>query len=126
MSRIRLASSAVVAVLSIVLASAAVALARSTAPATRSTTAATTVTVTMKEFKFVLSRRTVPHGRVTFNLVNRGAVAHDFKIGAKKSSLIRPGKRGKLIVTLKKGRAAYVCTVDSHAKLGMKGTLRVI
>ena len=73
--------------------------------AARSTAAtATTVTVTMKEFKFILSKKTVPHGTVTFKLVNKGAIAHDFKIAGKKSKLIQAKKSGKLVVTLKKGK----------------------
>lgn len=86
---------------------------------------ATTVTVTMKEFKFVLSKKTVPHGIVTFKLVNKGKLKHDFKISGKKSKLISPGKSGKLIVTLKKGKLAYLCTVPGHAVAGMKGKLTV-
>lgn len=90
-----------------------------------SATTATTVTVTMKEFKFVLSKKTVPHGIVTFKLVNKGKLKHDFKISGKKSKLISPGKSGKLIVTLKKGKLAYLCTVPGHAVAGMKGKLTV-
>jgi len=90
-----------------------------------SATAATTVTVTMKEFKFTLSKKTVPHGTVTFKLVNKGKLKHDFKIAGKKSKLISPGKSGKLIVTLKKGKWSYVCTVPGHAAAGMKGKLTV-
>jgi uncharacterized cupredoxin-like copper-binding protein len=86
---------------------------------------ATTVTVTMKEFKFVLSKRTVPHGTVTFKLVNKGAVPHDFKIAGKKSKLIAAGKSGLLRVTLSKGSKPYLCTVPGHAAAGMKGTLKV-
>jgi uncharacterized cupredoxin-like copper-binding protein len=86
---------------------------------------ATTVTVTMKEFKFVLSKKTVPHGTVTFKLVNKGKLMHDFKISGKKSKLISPGKSGKLIVTLKKGKLSYLCTVAGHAAAGMKGKLTV-
>jgi uncharacterized cupredoxin-like copper-binding protein len=86
---------------------------------------ATTVTVTMKEFKFVLSKAKVPHGAVTFKLVNKGKVKHDFAISGKKSSLISPGKTGTLKVTLKKGKLAYKCTVPGHAAAGMKGTLTV-
>jgi uncharacterized cupredoxin-like copper-binding protein len=90
-----------------------------------SAAAATTVTVTMKEFKFTLSKKTVPHGTVTFKLVNKGKLKHDFKISGKKSKLISPGKSGKLIVTLKKGKLAYTCTVPGHAAAGMKGKLTV-
>jgi uncharacterized cupredoxin-like copper-binding protein len=86
---------------------------------------ATTVTVQMKEFKFVLSKKSVPHGTVTFKLVNKGTIAHDFKIGTKKSKLISPGKSGKIIVTLTKGKKKYLCTVPGHAVAGMKGVLTV-
>ena len=85
----------------------------------------TTVTVTMKEFKFILSRKTVPHGKIVFKLVNKGKLAHDFKIATKKSLHIAPGKTGKLVATLAKGKHAYKCTIDGHAAAGMKGVLRV-
>jgi uncharacterized cupredoxin-like copper-binding protein len=86
---------------------------------------ATTVTVTMKEFKYVLSKKTVRHGKVTFKLVNKGKLPHDFKIAGKKSKLIKAGKTGLLVVTLKKGKLPYVCTVKGHAIAGMKGKLTV-
>ena len=90
-----------------------------------SAAATTTITVTMKEFKFTLSKTRVKHGSVTFKLVNKGKLKHDFKISGKKSKLISPGKSGKLIVTLKKGKLAYTCTVPGHAAAGMKGKLTV-
>jgi uncharacterized cupredoxin-like copper-binding protein len=93
--------------------------------ASSSTAAATTVTVTMKEFKFTLSKAKVPHGKVTFKLVNKGKLPHDFAIGGKKSKLIAKGKTGSLIVTLKAGKLAYKCTVPGHAAAGMKGKLTV-
>jgi plastocyanin len=86
---------------------------------------ATTVTVTMREFKFVLSKRTVPHGTVTFRLVNKGALPHDFKIAGKKSKLIAGKRSGLFKVVLSKGSKPYICTVPGHAAAGMKGTLRV-
>ena len=89
-----------------------------------SAAAATTDTVTMKEFKFTLSKAKVPHGKVTFKLTNKGKIPHDFSIAGKKSKSIAAGKTGTLIVTLKKGKFPYICTVDSHAKFGMKGTFR--
>ncbi len=85
----------------------------------------TTVTVTMKEFKFALSKKIVPHGKVVFKLVNKGSLAHDFKIAGKKSKLIGKGKTGTFTVTLSKGSKAYMCTVPGHAVAGMKGTLKV-
>jgi uncharacterized cupredoxin-like copper-binding protein len=86
---------------------------------------ATTVTVTMKEFKFILSKKSVPHGKVIFKLVNKGALAHNFKIATKKSASIAPGKTGTLVVTLAKGLHPYKCTIDGHAAAGMKGVLKV-
>ena len=87
---------------------------------------ATQVTVVMKEFRFVLSVRSVHVGPVTFRLVNRGHLSHDFKIAGKKSAVIKPGKHGLLRVTFRKtGRYPYLCTLPGHADAGMKGVLKV-
>jgi uncharacterized cupredoxin-like copper-binding protein len=92
--------------------------------AARSSAAA--VTVTAKEFKFTLSRKSVPKGVVTFTVVNNGKIAHDFKINGKKTPLIKPGKKAILKVTFAKaGSYPYLCTVLGHAKLGMKGVLKI-
>jgi uncharacterized cupredoxin-like copper-binding protein len=91
-------------------------------------TKATTVKVTAgspAEFKFTLSKKTVPAGKVTFVVTNKGALPHDFKIGGKVTKLLQSGKSQKLVVTLKKGKSAYLCTVSGHAAAGMKGTLVV-
>jgi len=87
--------------------------------------AAAKVTVTATEFKFVLSPKTVAHGTVTFTIVNKGKLAHDFKIAGKVTPQIQPGKTAKLTVTLKAGKYPYLCTVPGHAAAGMKGTLVV-
>jgi uncharacterized cupredoxin-like copper-binding protein len=90
------------------------------APASRAHATAT-VTVIATDFKFKLSPSTVKAGTVTFKVVNKGKVMHDFKIDGKKT----PVKSATLSVTLKKGKYPYVCTVDAHAAAGMKGTLIV-
>ncbi len=96
------------------------------APALASRSHATAkVTVTATEFKFVLSPKTVAHGTVTFTIVNKGKLAHDFKIAGKVTPQIQPGKTAKLTVTLKAGKYPYLCTVPGHAAAGMKGTLVV-
>jgi uncharacterized cupredoxin-like copper-binding protein len=88
--------------------------------------AAATVTVTAKEFKFTLSSMSVPKGAVTFTVVNKGKLAHDFKINSKKTPLIQPGKKATLKVTFAKaGSYRYICTVAGHASFGMKGVLKV-
>jgi uncharacterized cupredoxin-like copper-binding protein len=92
------------------------------APAARQATA---VTVKMSEFKFVLSTKTAKAGSVTFTVTNKGKLPHDFKIGGKKTALLKPGKSTKLTVTLKAGKYPYLCTVAGHAAAGMKGTFTV-
>jgi uncharacterized cupredoxin-like copper-binding protein len=90
--------------------------------------AATSVTVTAgkpSEYRFTLSAKSVKAGKVTFKVTNKGKIPHDFSIGGKKTKLIQKGKSATLTVTLKKGSAAYKCTVSGHAAAGMKGTLKV-
>jgi uncharacterized cupredoxin-like copper-binding protein len=87
-------------------------------------TKVTSVTVKASEFKFVLSRKTAPHGVVSFKVTNRGHIAHDFKIAGKKTLLLKPGKSATLRVRLKRGKFTYLCTVRGHAASGMKGTFK--
>jgi uncharacterized cupredoxin-like copper-binding protein len=78
------------------------------------------------EFRFTLSKKTVPYGTVTFRVTNKGTLPHDFKIAGKKTKLLSPGQSQTLKVTLKKGKKyPYLCTVTGHAAAGMKGTLKV-
>jgi uncharacterized cupredoxin-like copper-binding protein len=89
-------------------------------------TSAISVNVRMTEFKFALSKKTVPRGTVTFHVSNKGNISHDFKIKGKKSALYTSGKRGVLRVTFRQaGRYRYLCTVPGHAAEGMKGVLTV-
>jgi uncharacterized cupredoxin-like copper-binding protein len=104
-----------------------IALATISAPAfaQRSHATGTAVKVTASEFKFKLSTKSVKAGKVTFTVTNAGSIGHDFKIGGKKTPVLAHGKTAKLTVTLKKGKAAYSCTVPGHAAAGMKGTITV-
>jgi uncharacterized cupredoxin-like copper-binding protein len=106
---------------------AVIALATVSAPAfaQRSHATGSTVTVTATEFKFKLSSATAHAGTVTFKVINKGKLGHDFKIGGKKTAVLGPGKSATLKVTLKKGKFPYSCTVPGHAAAGMKGTLTV-
>ena len=85
------------------------------------------VTVSMTEFKFSVTPKTVKkNDPVTFALTNKGTTGHDFKIGGKKSPLVAAAKKETLKVTFKKaGRYSYLCTVPGHAAAGMKGVLVV-
>jgi nitrite reductase (NO-forming) len=89
-------------------------------------TTATSVTVIATEFKFAMSRKAVPVGKVVFTVVNRGKIGHDFVIAGKKTPVIAPGKKATLVVVFKKKRRyIYLCSLPGHAAAGMKGTLAV-
>ena len=92
--------------------------------AARESGKATTIKVSASEFKFALSKKSAHHGTVIFTVVNKGHISHDFKIAGKKTSKLSPGKSGTLKVTLSKGNHKYICTIDSHASFGMKGTFK--
>jgi uncharacterized cupredoxin-like copper-binding protein len=116
-SRVRLLSFAAVVIVASAFAGSALA---------SRTHATATVNVAASEFKFVLSKKTAAApGTVTFNVVNKGHIAHDFKIDGKKTALLQPGKSAKLTVKLKAGKYPYLCTVPGHAAAGMKGTFVV-
>ena len=98
-----------------------------TSRATSHSNATTHVTVRATEFKFTLSRRSVPTGRVIFTVTNKGKLSHDFKIAGKKTPLLSPGHSATLRVTFsKKGRYPYLSTVSGQAAAGMKGVLSVV
>jgi uncharacterized cupredoxin-like copper-binding protein len=96
------------------------------AGATTAFSAGTAVKVTATEMKFALSKSSVPKGAVSFNVTNKGAVDHDFKISGKKTAMLKAGKSGVVKVTFAKaGKYAFECTVPGHKAAGMKGTLTV-
>ena len=100
-----------------------------TAPVTPSMPAAanvTTVTVTMREYTFVLSRKAVPRGKVVFQLRNRGEIAHKFRIKGVTSVRVAPGANRVLRVTFTRaGKYKYVCPISGHAIAGQRGVLTV-
>ncbi|HEY7018072.1 MAG TPA: cupredoxin domain-containing protein [Gaiellaceae bacterium] len=86
---------------------------------------ATTIKVTIKGFKFQLSKKSAKHGKVTFKVTNKDSTKHDFKIAGKKTKLLGKNKSATLTVTLKKGKKyTYICTVPGHAAAGMRGTFK--
>jgi uncharacterized cupredoxin-like copper-binding protein len=115
-------SKGLMAVLASAVVALAIALPASAAPS------ATVVKVTAgkpSELKFTVSKKSVTKGKVTFRVTNRGALEHDFKIGGKVTPKLKPGKAVSLTVTLKQGKARYLCTIPGHAAAGMKGVITV-
>ena len=86
---------------------------------------ATTIRASAGEMFFRLSAKTAKPGKVTFVVRNIGNAVHDFRINGKKTPLIQPGRSARLVVTLKRGRHPYLCTVFGHAAAGMRGVFRV-
>jgi glucose/arabinose dehydrogenase len=86
----------------------------------------TVVNVQLRDYRFVLSRAKVPVGTVKFQLVNRGATAHDFLIAGHRSRILQPGQRQTMSVVFKRAsRQRYICTIPGHVALGMKGVLTI-
>jgi uncharacterized cupredoxin-like copper-binding protein len=91
--------------------------------AAKGQTQKTTVKVTaLDSLRFTLSRKSAPHGVVSFVVTNKGGIKHDFWINGKKTIQLGHNKSATLTVTLKKGKFPYKCTVDGHAAAGMRGT----
>jgi glucose/arabinose dehydrogenase len=86
----------------------------------------TNVRVTAYDFRFTLSRSSVPVGSVRFTVVNRGVFPHDFAIGGRRTRVLKHGQRAVLTLVFRRAaRLAYRCTVPGHAAAGMKGVLSV-
>jgi uncharacterized cupredoxin-like copper-binding protein len=108
----------------------------------RAAAGATVINVTLgkpSELRMKLSSGSVPIGKVTFKVTNRGKKSHAFKVcsGTTLSTvantclgtatkLIKPGGSASLTVTLTLGIHEYLSSVVSEAKAGMKGGLDVV
>ena len=86
------------------------------------------VTVTMTDFKFKLSKLSVPKNTpIVFTVINKGPSPHDFDVATTKGTKVIPSGT-RLTQKANFSRAAklrFVCTVPRHASLGMVGTLTV-
>ena len=73
---------------------------------------------------------TVPAGKVTIKMLNKGAIPHDVAIKGKgvktvKGKTVPKGGTSTVTATLKKGTYTFFCTVPGHEAAGMKGKLIV-
>jgi uncharacterized cupredoxin-like copper-binding protein len=87
------------------------------------------ITVTLKDYSFGFSRKSVPKGStVIFTVKNVGTVQHnvDFVSVNKRSAIIASGAKTTLkVVFKKKGTIQVVCDVPRHVELGMVSSFTV-
>jgi iron uptake system component EfeO len=87
-----------------------------------------------RDYSFSPSTLTVPAGEVTFRVTNTASEEHEFEIfqGATTEGEVEgeveglvPGLTKDLTLPLAAGTYTYVCKLNGHDQLGMKGTLTV-
>lgn len=88
------------------------------------------VALSAKEYEFTPGTATVPAGMVTFAVTNAGTENHEFEVLAGDQSLAKidafpRGETKQLTVDLAAGTYTFVCRLNGHDILGMKGTLTV-
>jgi plastocyanin len=82
------------------------------------------------DYAFSPAAITVPAGSITFSIRNVGAQEHEFEI-LKGDQIVDevegivPGLTKDATVTLAAGDYTFVCKLNGHDQLGMKGTLTV-
>jgi iron uptake system component EfeO len=102
----------------------------SSAPATTVPAGVVAVEARNNPYSFSPSTLTVPAGSVTFSVKNAGTEEHEFEIFEGETVVdevegLVPGLTKELTVTLQAGSYTYVCKINGHDQLGMKGTLTV-
>lgn len=87
----------------------------------------TTVNVIAKDYSFEFDMTDIPAGMVTFNIVNQGTKPHNLAFTSldMKSMTIRGGETTQFTVNLDAGMVPYICSIPTHAELGMKGALTI-
>jgi len=88
------------------------------------------VVIEAREYQFTPSTISVPAGGVTFSIRNAGSQEHEFEIfkgdqAVDEVQAILPGLAKDATVTLAAGDYTFVCKLNGHDQLGMKGTLTV-
>ena len=89
------------------------------------------VQVTAFEYGLILSRTSVPAGKVAFNFVNSGQDEHNFNALSGEGSLVGqlPNTESKavrnLTIEMRHGKYTLFCSLPEHESKGMKATLTV-
>jgi iron uptake system component EfeO len=88
------------------------------------------IAVEAKEYQFTPSTITVPAGTVTFAIRNAGTQEHEFEVFKGDQVVdevegIVPGLAKNATMTLAAGEYTFMCKLNGHDQLGMRGTLTV-
>lgn len=88
------------------------------------------IAIQAKEYQFTPSGLTVPTGAVTFSITNAGSQEHEFEVFEGDQVVdevegIVPGLTKTATMTLDAGEYTFMCKLNGHDQLGMKGTLTV-
>jgi iron uptake system component EfeO len=88
------------------------------------------IPVEAKDYAFDPAAITAPGGPVTFSVRNTSGQEHQFEIFSGETLVdgvleIGGGQTKDLTVTLAAGSYTFICTLNGHDQLGMKGTLTV-
>jgi iron uptake system component EfeO len=88
------------------------------------------VAVQAKEYAFTPTAISVPSGSVTFSVSNAGSEVHEFEVfqGDKVVDEIEgivPGLTKTATMTLAAGDYTFMCKLNGHDQLGMKGTITI-
>ena len=88
------------------------------------------VAVAIDDFRYRPQVIRAEPGTLRFDLVNRGRLAHTFRVSRKgqlvaKVSSLLPGDRATKRVRVRAGEYRFFCALSNHEELGMYGTLVV-
>lgn len=80
-----------------------------------------------EDIKFTSAPTELAAGKVTFKLVNNGAIAHDVSIEELDEDVVHAegGQTGTGTVDLEPGEYTFFCSVPGHRAAGMEGKLTV-
>jgi plastocyanin len=88
------------------------------------------IAVEAKEYQFTPSTLTVTAGAVSFSIKNAGSQDHQFQVYKGDQLLggvdgVTAGQTKDATVTLEAGEYMFLCKLNGHDQLGMKGSLTV-
>jgi plastocyanin len=88
------------------------------------------VRIVLDDFSVAPQRVRVPAGEVSFQIVNRGRIGHNFHVVGRNGEPVEvttlfPGERKGAAARVRRGDYRMLCTVSNHEELGMYGTLVV-